>query len=129
MMQIGEPRRVLIVDDEHVVADTLAAIFSSSGYQARAAYSAEEALHLIPVWMPELAIVDVYLPKMNGIELAILLRAQYPKCRLSLFSGQAGTSELIAAAEAGGYCFEVLAKPIPPAEMLRIAAGLLAASS
>jgi CheY-like chemotaxis protein len=63
-------KRVLIVDDEHIIADTLVAIFSGAGYESRAAYSAEGALGLIPSWPPQLAIVDVILPGMNGIDFA-----------------------------------------------------------
>ncbi len=48
----AERPRVLIVDDERIIADTLVKIFSKSGYDARGVYSAEEALALIPVWTP-----------------------------------------------------------------------------
>jgi CheY-like chemotaxis protein len=113
---------VLIVDDERVVADTLGIVFSKAGYDARAAYSAEEALALIPVWTPQLAIIDVYLPGMNGIDLAIRLKAEYPQCRISLFSGDPGTGDLLAAS---GQPFEVTAKPVSPSEMLAIASQLL----
>jgi DNA-binding NtrC family response regulator len=115
-------RRVLVVDDEHVVADTLATIFRYSGYDARAVYSAEEGLELFQEWLPELAVIDVYLPGMNGIDLAMLLEVKYPDCKVSLFSGQPGTSELLAAA---GRTFEVLAKPVPPGEMLDVVSRLL----
>ena len=82
-----EPKRVLFVDDERLIADTLAIIFSSQGYETRAVYSAEQALELISDWLPNLAIIDVRLPGMNGIDLAIRLRAEYPDCIVSLFSG------------------------------------------
>jgi DNA-binding response OmpR family regulator len=71
-------KRVLIVDDERVIADTLAIIFSNKGYEARAVYSAEQAFELISDWLPGLAIIDVQLSRMNGIDLAIRLRAEYP---------------------------------------------------
>ena len=82
-----EPKRVLFVDDERVIADTLGIIFSNHGYVTRAVYSAEQALELMSDWLPDLAIIDVLLPGMNGIDLAIRLKAEYPDCRLSLFSG------------------------------------------
>jgi CheY-like chemotaxis protein len=104
--------RILIVDDERVIADTLAVIFEQRGYESRAAYSAERALEVIATWPPDLAIVDVVLPKMNGIDLAILLKAEYPTCQIRLFSGQAATSDLLAGATASGNVFEVLAKPV-----------------
>jgi DNA-binding NtrC family response regulator len=117
-------KRVLIVDDEHVIADTLAIIFSSAGYESRAAYSAQDALGLIPSWPPHLAIVDVILPAMNGIDFAILLKAISPDCAVQLFSGQLNTIGLLEAARQRGHAFEVFAKPVHPRELLALASAL-----
>ena len=97
-------------------------IFSKAGYHARSAYSAEEALELIPGWHPDLAIIDVILPKMNGVDLCIQINAESPDCRVALLSGASATSDLLAAAP---NSFEVLAKPIHPREMLALASRLL----
>jgi CheY-like chemotaxis protein len=113
-----EPKRVLFVDDERVIADTLAIIFRNQGYVTRAVYSAEQALELMSDWLPDLAIIDVLLPGMNGIDLAIQLKAEYPDCRLSLFSGQALTGDLLELARQNGHSFEILAKPVAPGEFL-----------
>jgi CheY-like chemotaxis protein len=104
------PRKVLIVDDERTIADTLRVIFSTNGYETRTAYSAEGAIQIIAEWQPDLAILDVVLPVMNGIDLAILLTSQYPECRILLFSGQAATGDLLEDAIRRGYRFEILAK-------------------
>jgi CheY-like chemotaxis protein len=120
-----EPKRVLFVDDEKVIADTLAIIFSSQGYVTRAVYSAEQALELISYWLPDLVIIDVLLPGMNGIDLAIRLKAEYPDCRLSLFSGQALTTDLLELARHNGHSFDILAKPAAPGEFLAYASHLL----
>jgi CheY-like chemotaxis protein len=120
-----ETKRVLFVDDERVIADTLAIIFSNQGYVTRAVYSAEQALELMSDWLPDLAIIDVLLPGMNGIDLAIRLKAEYPNCRLSLFSGQASTSDLLELARQNGHSFEILAKPVAPGEFLAYASHLL----
>jgi DNA-binding response OmpR family regulator len=89
-------------------------IFSQKGYDTRAAYSAEQALEIIAEWPPDLAILDVVLSKMHGIDLAIFLTQKWPNCRIVLFSGQALTSDLLAEAEKKGYTFAILAKPIHP---------------
>jgi DNA-binding NtrC family response regulator len=120
--------RVLIVDDERTIADTLAIIFSQSGYDTRAAYSAEEALEIVAQWPPDLAILDVVLPKMHGIDLAVLLTTQLPKCQTVLFSGQALTAELLAEAAKKGYTFAILAKPVHPNVILETALNLLVAN-
>lgn len=106
--------RVLIVDDERVISDTLFKIFTRSGYDVRAVYSAEEAIAVLRTthWTPQLTLVDVHLPGMSGINLAILLKAECPDCKLSLFSGQASTSDLLEAAARDGHVFDVMAKPV-----------------
>jgi CheY-like chemotaxis protein len=76
--------KVLIVDDDRTIADTLALIFSSGGYETQTAYTAEQAIEIVAEWLPDLAIIDVVLPQTNGIDLAILLTAQCPACRLML---------------------------------------------
>jgi DNA-binding NtrC family response regulator len=120
--------RVLIVDDERTIADTLALIFSSRGYETQTAYTAEQAIEIVAEWLPDLAITDVVLPQTNGIDLAILLTAHCPACRVMLFSGQAVTVDLLAEAAKKGYKFEILAKPAHPTVMLETALNLLAAN-
>ncbi len=120
------PHKVLIVDDEIAIADTLAMIFRAQRYDVRVAYSAEQAVTTIAEWQPDLAILDVILPEMNGIDLAIVLRANRPKCRILLFSGNSNTSQLLEEAAKKGHRFEILAKPVHPELMLETAANLLA---
>ena len=118
-------RRILIVDDEMAIADTLALIFKTQHYEARAAYSAEGAIETLAEWRPDLAILDVILPEMNGIDLAIVIKANYPSCHVLLFSGHANTAMLLEEACRKGHQFEVLAKPVHPTLMLERASDLL----
>lgn len=118
-------RRILIVDDEVAIADTLALIFRTQHYDARVAYSAEQAIEVISEWRPDLAIIDVMLPGMNGIDLAIVTKANYGGCQVILFSGHSNTALLLEEAGRKGHQFEVLAKPVHPALMLERAASLL----
>ncbi len=118
-------RRILIVDDEANIADTLALIFKMRHYEVRVAYSAESAIEEIAKWRPELSILDVMLPGMNGIDLAIAIKANYAACHVMLFSGHANTSMLLEEAGKKGHKFEVLAKPVYPDVMLDRASELL----
>lgn len=116
---------MLIVDDERTIANTLAAIFTRAGYESSAVYSAEQALKLLDgdlEWRPDFAILDVCLPGMHGIDLAILLQVRYPDCSIALFSGQPATEDLLDGARKNGHSFEILAKPIHPEELLARAA-------
>lgn len=85
----GNRPRVLVVDDEAVIADTLAEILSLSGFPAVAAYDGNGALGAALLQPPEMLITDVALPGMNGIELAVTIKRVYPDCKILLFSGQA----------------------------------------
>lgn len=114
--------KVLIVDDERTITDTLVMIFFGNGYDARGVYSAEDARDLILTWTPNLAIIDVLLPGMNGIDLAILLKAMCPDCRFTLFSGHGATANLLEHAQRQGHRFEVRSKPVHPTELLGWAA-------
>lgn len=118
-------RRILIVDDEVAIAETLALIFKAQLYDVREAHSAEQAIEIIAEWRPDLGIFDVMLPAMNGIDLAIVLKANHPKCQVLLFSGHANTAILLEEAGRKGHQFEVLAKPVHPTLMLERAAALL----
>jgi CheY-like chemotaxis protein len=110
---------VLVVDDEHAVADFLVKILNRSGYAAEAAYDGESALEMALLVPPELLLTDVAMPGMNGIELAIAVRKAVPDCKVLLLSGQAVTSNLSAKANNNGYDqFNVLTKPVHPDDLL-----------
>ena len=116
-----ERRFVLVVDDEKRIADTLVLILNSKGYAAEAAHDGAAALDVCRQKVPNLVLSDVVMPGMNGIELAIAIRQQFPGCHILLFSGQAETSEILEDAKRRGYDFELLAKPLHPEELfLRI---------
>ena len=110
--------KVLVADDERVIADTLAMILNQSGFHARAVYSGEKALELAPTFQPDMLISDVIMTDMNGIDAAITIRTMLPNCKILLFSGQAATADLLEKAHSQGYDFEILAKPVHPQDLL-----------
>jgi len=116
---------IFVVDDEEVIADTLCAILRISGYDARAFYDAESALTECADQQPDFVVSDVSMPGMNGVEMAVQLTEQFPRCRVLLFSGNAGTSEVLLAAQRRGYDFELLAKPVHPKDLLARLGGLI----
>jgi CheY-like chemotaxis protein len=117
--------RVLVVDDEPVIADTIVKILRLNGYGATAAYDAEGALEAALVRPPELLITDVILPEMNGIELALTVKRVFPDCGVILFSGQASAKDLLANARRAGSHFTLLTKPVPPMDLLETVAAHL----
>ena len=110
--------KVLVVDDERVIADTLAMILNQSGFQARAIYSGEGAVEMAATFEPDMLISDVIMADLNGIDAAIRIRELLPKVKILLFSGQAATADLLDNARKQGYEFEILAKPVHPQDLL-----------
>ncbi len=118
MAETAQKSRVLVADDERVIADTLAMILNNSGFQARVAYSGEKALELASEYRPDMLISDVIMGGMNGIDAAIKIREILPQIKILLFSGQAATADLLEKARAQGNEFEILAKPMHPQDLL-----------
>ncbi len=110
--------KVLIVDDERVIADTLVIILNRSGFDATAVYSGERAVEAAQEMRPDMMISDVIMADMNGIDAAIKIRGMLPSCKVLLFSGQAATADLLEKARTQGYEFEILAKPVHPQDLL-----------
>lgn len=118
MSQNSTKPKVLVADDERVIADTLAMILNQSGFDARAVYSGEKALEEAPTFQPNMLISDVIMADLNGIDAAIRIREILPTIKILLFSGQAATADLLEKARSEGYEFEILAKPVHPQDLL-----------
>ena len=76
--QVITKGKILVIDDEQAMLDTLRSFFASRGYQLMTAASAETALKLIREEEPILALIDIKLPGMNGIELLKKIKQDYP---------------------------------------------------
>ena len=111
--------RIFVVDDEFVIATTLATILERSGFDAISFTDPLKALKAAAVQAPDLLISDVVMPELSGIDLAIRLKQNHPDCKVLLFSGQAATANLLDVARSNGHDFEVLSKPIHPTEFLK----------
>ena len=110
--------KIIVADDEHVIADTLTIIFNQNGFEARAAYSGEEVMEIANSFQPDILVTDIVMAGVNGIEAAILIRNKLPSCRIVLLSGQAIAADLLDEARAQGHEFEVIAKPLHPIELI-----------
>jgi CheY-like chemotaxis protein len=110
--------KVLVADDERVIADTLAIILNQSGFDATAVYSGEKAVEMAETLRPDMVISDVIMTDLNGIDAAIKIREMLPSCKILLFSGQAATADLLDRANSQGHQFEILAKPVHPQDLL-----------
>jgi DNA-binding NtrC family response regulator len=113
--------KIIVVDDEPIIADTLVNIFLGEGHDAFAVSNGESAIRLTKMMRPlspDLIISDVIMPGIDGVETAKQILKLVPGCRIILFSGQAVSADLVSKAEAEGYSFEILAKPVNPDALL-----------
>lgn len=111
--------RVLVVDDERIIASTLATILLHSGFEATAFSEPLKALKFAQAQPPDLLLSDVAMPLLSGIDLAIKVQELCPNCKVLLFSGQSASEELLEAASADGYRFDLIYKPVHPKDLLR----------
>ncbi|HUJ20288.1 MAG TPA: sigma-54 dependent transcriptional regulator, partial [Bryobacteraceae bacterium] len=109
--------RILIVDDEPVVRDSLARWFTAEGYETKALANAREALELADrQW--DLALLDIKMPGMDGIELQRRLKESDPDMVLIIMTGYATVETAIQALKRGAY--DYLTKPVDPDELSHV---------
>jgi len=116
---VAQKGSILVVDDEQRIADTLTLILRSQGYNVQVAYDGASGLEIYRTMVPDLVISDVVMPRMNGVDMAIAIRKEFPNARILLFSGQAVSADMLDEARGRGYDFELLAKPVHPNELLQ----------
>jgi two-component system OmpR family response regulator len=114
--ETSDPIRVLVVDDEKSVADSLAMILRAKDYDATAAYSGEQAVELCEAIDPHIVVSDIVMGPMSGFDLAIWLAEHRPLCRIVLMSAHSFHDPLVAKSVRRGFDF--LPKPIHPDKFL-----------
>lgn len=109
--------RVLIVDDHVDTVDAMQMLVARAGYHVRVACSGAEAISLAREFMPDLAILDIRLPDMNGYDLAQRLRADSGERGLRLIALSSSPAPSYELAERFD---EIARKPISGAELRRV---------
>jgi CheY-like chemotaxis protein len=110
--------RILVLDDEIVIAETVVEILRHAGFDAIVVTNGAAAVEKAGEWLPQVVLSDVVMPGMNGIETGIQIRERVPDCKVILFSGQAATLDMLEKARLQGYDFQILAKPIKPEQLI-----------
>lgn len=109
---------ILVVDDNKMLADSLALVLRSNAYNVTVAYNGRHGYELARLRRPDLIISDVVMPEMDGVEMAIKIHQEFAETKILLVSGQASTLDLLKRARDKGYEFDALAKPVHPVELL-----------
>lgn len=111
--------KLLLVDDEHIVADTLAIIFTQMGYQCAVAYDGISAIGKAVRIRPQCILMDISLPRLWGTEAAAIILDELPHCRVILYSGASDTDCYYDPLRQRGYQFDTLAAPLSPKILLQ----------
>jgi CheY-like chemotaxis protein len=115
----AEKLRVLIADDEKLIADTLKLILSHAGFEVAVTYDGAAAVKKAEEWRPDLFLSDVFMPRLSGIDAAIEICRTLPHCKVLLVSGQADLQDLRREIRTKCRNFDVLSKPVHPGELLK----------
>ncbi len=107
--------RVLIVDDEPAIRRFLHASLAAHGYSVREAYTGEDALQVVPAFRPDIILLDLGLPGLPGMQVAVSLR-EWTQTPIIILSVQGDESAKIAALDAGAD--DYLTKPFGTGELL-----------
>jgi len=119
-------QRVLIVDDDRLVADTLSLIFEKGGFDSLACYSAEQALEHARDFHPHLLLCDVAMPGRDGIALVNDISQEFPSCRFLVLTGFYGNLHRVRqCADRIPMPVGIFTKPCQPADLLREANAML----
>ena len=87
-----QPRSVLIVDDEELLRSILSTIITREGFSVLEAANGLEALTIMQQNPVELVITDVIMPEMDGMELLVQIKKDYPRTRVAVITGHPGNS-------------------------------------
>ncbi len=103
-------RTVLVVDDEESICSSLRGILLDEGYDVLTAGSGEEAVKIVDEELPNLVLLDIWLPGMDGIETLKQIRADHPQVRVVMMSGHGTIETAVKATKLGAFDF--IEKPL-----------------
>lgn len=121
-----ETGRVLVVDDEVNIRNGLRAVLAKAGHMVRDVGSGEETLAVLDTFEPEVAIIDIRMPGMSGVELLHEIRESWPAVSVILLTGHGTLETAMTAVKEGAH--DYLLKPAQPKAILEATAKALAAS-
>ena len=117
-------RCIFVVDDEEEIAQMFAVVLQMNLFNAIPFFDPQEALAAAKQSPPDYLLTDVMMPGMDGVQLAMAVKAIAPECKIMIFSGQEASDKLIEKANEQGYGFTLVLKPILPMKMIELIRGL-----
>ncbi len=118
--------RVLIVDDEAILANSLSWIFEKRGFETLVAYSPDVAIDSARIFRPDLLLCDLSMPGMSGLTMASIIARSLPHCRIMLLTGDyVSLEDAWSVGRSMFHKHSVLAKPVHPLTLLHEAYHLM----
>lgn len=113
-------KKILIVDDEQDIVESLKFVLDTSGYNCFTAYNGEDGLKLAKELMPDLIILDVMMPKINGYKISRLLKYdnKYKNIPIIMITARSQAEDKLIGEETGAD--EYITKPFDLDEVLRL---------
>ncbi len=120
----GKPR-ILVVDDERLITTMLKDILEAHGYEVLVAYDGQEGLKRARTWRPDLIILDIMMPKLDGFKMARLLKGDrnFQHIPIIILTAKAGEQDALISKMSGADVY--LVKPVEPKQLLEQITGLL----
>ena len=103
-------KAILIVDDEESICQTLGGILKDEGHEVVTAASGEEALRVVDEDPPNLVLLDIWLPGIDGIEVLKVIKAGHPQIQVIIMSGHGTIETAVKATRLGAFDF--IEKPL-----------------
>lgn len=123
-------QKILVVDDDRLVADTLTMIFRANGYNSEARYSAADGLARAHTFQPALMLCDVSMPEESGLSLVEKMNSELPATEVLVLTAYSGNaSKVHMQASRMQRPLKLLTKPCPPDELLRVTRAMLPVSA
>jgi DNA-binding response OmpR family regulator len=120
IMSEPDPLRILVVDDERPLADSLAQIFQLSGFVVSTCYDGASAIARAATFRPDIVVSDYSMPGLNGLEASAKIKALLPGCRIIMLSAHSLPHE---AEPHDPSDYLSLQKPMHPSEILSVING------
>lgn len=119
-MQKEKQHKVLIVDDEPNIVVVIKFLMEKEGYSVRAAYNGVEAMQVLENWQPNVVLLDVMMPEMDGFELARAIRSktELDPIRIIFLTAKGASQDKVQGYLSGGEIY--LTKPFDNEELIQV---------
>ena len=115
--------KILLIEDEKLLADSVAALLSSRGYEVEAAYDGDSGLHYARLGIYDLVILDVQMPGLDGYQVARQLRSEHSAVPILMLTAKSDILDRIEGLNSGADYY--LTKPFDSRELLACVHALL----